>query len=161
SAGVSLTVNAVNHDPIVVNDSATMAEDGGTLTIAALADDSDPDGDPLTIASVSQVAQGSVAISGNGTTIAYTPFANFNGSDVFAYTVVDGRGGQVTGLVTVTVTPVNDPPSVATDAYTTNEDTVLTVAAASGVLSNDSDVDGDTLTVTGNTQPAHGTLTVN
>ena len=137
-----------------------MAEDGGTITVVVLANDGDPDGDPLTIAAVSQAAHGSVAIGGNGTTLQYTPFANFNGSDAFAYTVVDGRGGQATAVVTVTVTPVNDPPTAAADAYATNEDTALTVAAAAGVLANDTDVDGDTLAVTGFTQAAHGTVSV-
>src|SRR5262249_5817766 len=149
---------AVNHDPVAANDSGTMAEDGGTLTLAVLANDSDADGDALTIASVTQAAHGSVAITGNGTA-SYTPFANFNGSDTFAYTVVDGHGGLSTAVVSVTVTAVNDAPVAAADAYTINEDTALTVAAP-GVLANDSDVDGDTPTVAGFTQAAHGAVTL-
>src|SRR5207245_3875946 len=69
------------------------------------------------------------------------------------------RGGAATA--TITVTPVNDAPVAANDdTYTTPEDTQLTVSAP-GVLANDTDVDGDTLSAVLVTGPAHGTLTLN
>ncbi|OOC11734.1 hypothetical protein BM451_20070, partial [Dickeya dadantii] len=77
-------------------------------------------------------------------TLTYTPNANFNGSDTISYTVSDGHGGTATATVAVTITPVNDAPVAANDSATTAEDTPVTV----NVLSNDSDVDGDSLTVT-------------
>ncbi len=70
---------------------------------------------------------------------------NFNGSDSFTYTVSDGTA-TATGTVNVTVNAVNDPPVAANDGpYSTDEDTELTVPAASGVLANDADVDGQHL----------------
>src|SRR5262249_42923098 len=62
--------------------------------------------------------------------------------------------------VTITVTPVNDPPVANNDAYTTAEDTPLTVAAP-GVLANDTDVDGNPLTAILVNGPSNGTLTLN
>jgi len=72
------------------------------------------------------------------------------------YTISDGQGGFATATVTVTVTPVNDQPDAIDDAATTDEDTAVTVA----VLGNDADLDGDTLSVTGVTQGANGTVTI-
>ena len=86
-------------------------------------------------------------------TITYTPALNYNGGDSFTYTISDGHGGSATATVTMTVTPVNDDPSAVNDTLTTAEDTAATV----GVLANDSDLDGDTLSVTTVSVPAHGT----
>jgi len=94
----------------------------------------------------------------------YTPNANFNGTDQFTYVANDGAGGPDSNVatVTITVTPVNDPPTAVGDAYDAVEGTMLSVAAP-GVLANDSDIDGDSLTVT--TTPvvaaANGALTLN
>src|SRR5207302_1838872 len=71
----------------------------------------------------------------------------------------DGTIDSYIPTVTITVTPVNDPPVAANDSYATAEDTPLTVAAP-GVLANDSDVDGDALTAAVVTAPAHGTVTL-
>ncbi len=86
-----------------------------------------------------------------GTSITYTPNANFFGADSFTYTVSDGNGGTATATVSVTVTPVNDPPVANDDAASVIEDSG---ANAINVLANDSilpDV-GETLTITGVTQ---------
>jgi VCBS repeat-containing protein len=83
-----------------------------------------------------------------------------NGSDSFSYTISDGHGGIATGIVSVTITAVDDAPTGSDDAYTTNEDTTLTIAAP-GVLGNDSDVDGNPLTAILVSGPGHGTLTLN
>ncbi|HEY6743515.1 MAG TPA: tandem-95 repeat protein, partial [Lapillicoccus sp.] len=90
----------------------------------------------------------------------YTPAANYNGPDSFIYQASDGHGGLTKATVSLTVTPVNDPPVVTGDSYSTAEDTPLTMPAP-GVLGNDSDPDGDTLSATQVTGPAHGTLTLN
>ncbi|MCB1255536.1 MAG: tandem-95 repeat protein [Microthrixaceae bacterium] len=85
----------------------------------------------------------------------YTPAADFNGTDTFTYTITDGLGASDNGVVTVTVTPVNDAPVAADDTLTAVDSTPATV----NVLANDTDADGDTLTVTANTQGANGTVT--
>ena len=128
--------------PDAVDDTATVAEDSGANAIAVLTNDTDANGDTLTITAVTQGAHGSVA--NNGTSASYTPNANYFGADSFTYTIDDGNGGTDTATVSVTVTNVNDVPVAAGESYSINQDTVLTTAAP-GVLGNDSDIDGDAL----------------
>jgi CshA-type fibril repeat protein len=153
TATVTVTVASINDVPVAVNDSATTNEDA-PVTIPVLANDSDVDGDPLTVTS-SSAGNGTVTINPDGT-ISYTPNANFNGSDTISYTISDGNGGTATATVTVTVNPVNDAPVAVNDSVTTNEDVPVTIP----VLANDSDVDGDPLTVTG-ASAGNGTVTIN
>lgn len=157
TAAVHVTVTNVEDAPDANNDLATIAEDSGANTINVLANDTDADGDSLTITSVTQGAHGSVASSVAALT--YAPASNFFGSDSFTYTISDGHGGTDSATVFVTVTNVNDPPVADVNSYTINQDTILNVAAP-GVLGNDTDVDGDSLTsvLVGNV--AHGTLTL-
>jgi|GEM_PF-265352 len=152
-ATVTITVIAVNDAPVANNDTATTAEDTA-VTVSVLTNDSDLDGDTLTVSAVTQGASGSVAIVAGG--VQYTPNANFSGADSFTYTVSDGNGGTATATVNVTVTPVNDAPMANNDTATTTEDTAVTV----NVLANDSDVDGDTLTVSAVTQGASGSVAI-
>ena len=158
SASVAIIVSPVNDAPVAVDDLATTAEDT-PVVIQVLANDLDIDGDALVIAAITLPGHGSAVLSSNGT-ITYTPAANFNGSDSFSYTVSDGHGGLATAVVTVTVTAVNDAPVAADDSYTTNEDTALNVAAP-GLLGNDHDADGDSLTAILVSSPSSGTLLLN
>ncbi|WP_197275892.1 Ig-like domain-containing protein, partial [Vibrio coralliirubri] len=88
----------------------------------------------------------------------YTPNGDYNGSDTITYTISDGNAGTDTATIAVTVTPVNDGPVANDDtAITTDEDTAVSNI---NVLNNDTDVDGDTLTVTGATAD-NGTVTIN
>jgi len=151
------TCAAANVAPDAVDDNASVAEDSGANVIDVLANDTDANGDTLTITAVTQGAHGSVA--NNGTTVSYTPDANYFGSDSFTYTIDDGNGESDTATVTVTVTNVNDPPVVAGESYTINQDTTLNVVAP-GLLANDSDIDGDTLHAVSYSggATAHGTV---
>src|SRR5205807_620197 len=89
----------------------------------------------------------------------YTPPSGYTGSDSFTYHASDG---SATSSATVTITvnaAVNTPPVATADSYNAIEDTPLVIStAATGVLANDTDVDGDTLTATVATNPTHGTL---
>jgi cysteine-rich repeat protein len=154
TARLTLTVNPVNDPPVAVADAVTLDEDT-SATLDVVANDSDVDGDTLAVASVTQPAHGAAAITGLHQ-VRYTPTPDYNGADSFSYTIDDGHGGQATGEVAVTVSPVNDPPVAAGDAATLDEDTTATIDATA----NDSDVDGDALTVIAVTQPAHGTAAV-
>jgi Bacterial Ig domain len=136
------TCAAANVAPDAVDDNPSVAEDSGANLIDVLANDTDANGDTLTITAVTQGAHGFVV--NNGTSVSYTPDADYFGSDSFTYTIGDGHGETDTATVNVTVTNVNDPPVVAGEAYTVDQDTPLTVAAP-GLLANDSDIDGDTL----------------
>ncbi|AFY58916.1 hypothetical protein Riv7116_6589 [Rivularia sp. PCC 7116] len=132
--------NPTNNIPVVANDSATTNEDTA-VSINVLENDSDADGDDLNIVSVASANNGTTTIVSNE--IVYTPAANFNGVDSFSYEISDGNGGIETATVTVNVAPVNDQPIAENDTATTSEDTQVSI----NVLANDSDVDGDNLTV--------------
>ncbi len=155
TATVTVTVGAVNDAPVAVDDSIGTDEDV-PVTVDVLPNDSDPDGDTLTVTAVTQGTNGSVAIDPVSGNPVYTPNADFNGTDTFTYTIDDGNGGTDTATVTVTVGAVNDAPIATDDAVGTNEDTPVTV----DVLPNDSDPDGDTLTVTAVTQGTNGTVAI-
>jgi uncharacterized repeat protein (TIGR01451 family) len=96
-----ITVTNGNDPPVAVDDSATTDADT-PVTIDVLHNDSDPDGDTLTVASVTQGTHGSV--TNNGDDVTYTPDPGFSGADSFTYTVSDGNGGTDTATVTVTIT---------------------------------------------------------
>ncbi|MBA6392445.1 tandem-95 repeat protein, partial [Colwellia sp. BRX10-3] len=128
--------------------------------------DSDADGDTLTVntAPISNVSNGSLTLNSDGS-FNYIPTLNFNGTDSFTYQVVDGNGGVAQGNVTLTVSAVNDVPVVGNESYSVNEDATLSklVGDVDHLLRNDSDVDGDILTI--NTTPisnvSNGSLTLN
>jgi len=154
---VSITVSNVQDAPDAVDDSPTVAEDSGANTINVLTNDTDPDNDTLTVSAVTQGSHGSV--TNNGTSVSYTPNSNFFGTDTFTYTISDGNGGTDTATVNVTVTNVEDAPDAV-------DDTPAAIAEDSGanvinVLTNDTDVDNDTLTVSAVTQGSHGSVTNN
>jgi hypothetical protein len=156
---VTVDVTAAADAPVAVDDDQTTAEDTA-LTIPAatlLANDSDADGDALTITAVSNAGGGTVALDAG--TITFTPGGNFNGAASFEYTLSDGNGGTDTGKVAVTVTPVNDPPVAMDDNKTTLQDTALTIDPAT-LLANDTDADDDTLSVTAVGNPVQGTVTL-
>jgi VCBS repeat-containing protein len=155
TATVTITVTPVNDAPDAKDDAATTPEDT-PVSINVLANDTDADGDTLSVQSVTQAAHGSVSINADST-VRYTPNANYNGGDAFTYTISDGHGGTDTATVTVTVTPVNDAPVAIGDSYITNEDTILSVPAP-GVLANDSDPEGSALSALLVTSPTHGVL---
>ena len=148
-----MDVTPVNDPPVAVADTATTDEDT-PVTIPVLANDSDVDGDPLTVTSATS-PDGTVVINPDGT-ITFTPNADFNGTATITYTISDGNGGTATATATVDVTPVNDPPVAVNDAATTDEDTPVTIP----VLANDSDPEGDTLTVISASSP-NGTVVIN
>ena len=155
TATVSITVTAINDDPLAVDDAVTTPEDT-SVTVNVLANDTDVDGDTLTVAAVSTPAHGSVVINGDNT-VTYTPDTDYFGPDGFSYTVDDGQGGADTATVTISVTPVNDAPVAGIDATATDEDTPVII----DVLANDDDVDGDPLTVTAVTTATHGSVVIN
>ncbi len=161
-ATATITVNAVNDLPEAVNDEYSTDEDT-PLTIAApgvLGNDTDADGDPLTVSIANQPQHGTVTLNADGSFV-YTPEANFNGVDGFSYMASDGTGSSEVASVTISVNAVNDAPAGVADVYATDEDTALTIDAAAGVLANDTDADGDPLTATLVTGTANGTLTLN
>jgi hypothetical protein len=149
---LTITISPSNTPPVAVADTASTRA-GKAVDINVLANDSDPDGDALTITAVTQGAHGTVTT--NGAFVTYAPAASFAGTDTFSYTISDGKGGTATASVTVTVTLGNHPPVANADTASTPRKTAVTI----NVLANDSDPDGDALTITAVTQGAHGTVT--
>jgi VCBS repeat-containing protein len=153
-ATVTIAVNPVNDAPVAADQSQTTVEDSATaITLAA----TDVDGDALTYTITAAPTNGT--LSGTGANRAYTPPANYNGSDSFVFNVSDGRLSDA-GTVSITLTPVNDAPVAANDAYVTDQLTPVRVQAP-GVLANDADVEGTTLSAVGVSGPASGTLSLN
>jgi hypothetical protein len=149
TATVTITVDPVNDAPLAAEDSAAVAEDSDAVRIEVVDNDSDIEGDSLTVTGSTEAENGDVAC--DETSCSYTPNRDFHGVDTFTYTVSDGVGTAL-GNVTVTVDPVNDPPVAVEDASTTGEDAATTIE----VVGNDRDVDGDSLMVTSGTQPTDG-----
>ncbi|MES2753917.1 MAG: Ig-like domain-containing protein [Pseudomonadota bacterium] len=144
------TITVANPPPVAVNDAATTLAEDTSATIAVLANDSDPDGDPLTVTAASAL-NGTVVRNGNGT-LTYTPNANYNGPDTISYTIADGQGGTANATAAITVTPVNDAPgAVGSLPPRTGVDGG---AASFGTAAGFSDIDGDTLVYTATGLPA-------
>lgn len=145
----------VNLPPIAVDDIATLDEDTSAI-VSVLANDNDPENDPLRVKIKFPPLHGTATVLPDQT-IRYVPAPDFNGADSFTYEIDDGLGGLATSVVRLTIRPVNDMPVATDDAYVTDEDVALVVAAP-GVLANDTDVDGDALAAAVVTGPTHGTL---
>lgn len=144
-----------NTPPVAGNDSVRTNEDTAVL-VSVLANDFDADSDTLVITASTGPAHGTITINPDKT-ISYTPVANYNGTDSFTYTVSDGRGGQSTATVSITVDPVNDNPVAANDQVTA----AYNAPSVINVLANDSDVDGDALSFVNISSAAHGSVIVN
>ena len=120
------------------------------MLIDVLANDTDIEGDALRIVSAS-VSSGAGEVVVNGDVLEYTPAADSTDDATLSYVVSDGQATD-TGSVSVTITPVNDAPAAAADSISTNEDTPATI----DVLANDSDVDGDALSISSATIESGG-----
>ncbi|RMH45258.1 MAG: tandem-95 repeat protein [Deltaproteobacteria bacterium] len=142
---VDVTVTPVADAPAANDDTFAGREDTDQLipVVALLANDSDADGDTLTVTSVANVQHGTASLEDDF--VAFSPAANFVGDATFDYTVSDGDE-TATATVTVRVGGQNDVPVATDDTVSTDEDTAVTISAAT-LLANDSDADGDTLTI--------------
>ena len=155
---------STGHAPVANPDSATAPENGNRIFPASGAGSlvfNDTDADPsdiLRVVAVSTPAHGTATVSSSGA-VTYTPVANYSGPDAFVYTVSDGLL-TASATVTLDVRFGNIAPVANNDFYTVNEDTTLSVAAATGILANDTDVEQNTLSVVLVTLPAHGMLTL-
>ncbi len=140
SGSANLDILPINDAPNAENDVITTEEDTA-VTIDVLVNDSDVEGDALSIQSASvPKEQGMVEVVDGK--LVFTPAENFNGEATISYIVTDGDLTDE-AKVSVTVTPVNDSPVAVDDTVSTQEDTVVTI----DVLPNDSDVDGDKLSI--------------
>ncbi len=152
-----VTVNDINDVPVAANDEALTQEDT-PVSIDVLANDTDSDGDTLTISAAGGASHGTVTIAGDKRSLTYTPAANYNGTDSFTYTATDGDAASQPATVSVTIEEENDPPHAVDDSVTLQEDNDILI----DVLANDTDLDKDTtadevLTIQSVSAPDHGT----
>lgn len=151
-ATVTVNVEPPNRPPIANDDSATTPEDT-PVTINVLANDSDPDGDSLTV-TVGPASNGNAILNADGT-ITFTPASNFSGPAGFSYEIRDPDGATDSAVVTIAVTPVNDCPTAASQSLTVDENSSVNFQLQAA------DSDGPTLTYAVSQPPAHGTIAVN
>jgi hypothetical protein len=148
TARATVTIDCVNDDPIAQPDTAAGTEDEDVVIDAAdlLDNDSDIDLDTLTVDSVDNAEGGSVALDGDQVT--FTPDQDVcgDGAGSFEYTISDGNGGTATAKVTIDLECTNDDPTAGDDTASGTEDEDVVIDAAD-LLTNDDDIDGDTLSV--------------
>ena len=157
SAAQTFTINvtAVNHAPVASNQSVAAVEDTpAPITLMA----NDVESPTLTYSIVVGPSHG--MLTGAAPNVTYTPALNYNGPDSFTFKANDGSLDSNVATVSISVAAVNHVPVAANDVYATNKDTALTVAAP-GVLSNDTDIDGQAITAVLVSGPAHGALALN
>lgn len=147
-----------DNAPPIANPDVTNTPEDTAINIPVLPNDTDADGDPLTVTTATvPPAQGTVVINPDNT-LTFTPAQNFTGIATINYTINDGNGGTDSTTVTVTVTPVNDAPIAVDNSASTPEDQPIVIA----ILTNDSDPEGDPLTVTSATLvDGQGTVVIN
>jgi YD repeat-containing protein len=139
--------------PPTANADAVSTPKNVTLTFNPRTNDTDPNGDTLTITAVGTPSHGAATIVSAGAEIQYVPTTNYAGPDSFSYTISDGNGNIASATISVVV---QGPPVPVTDTISTALNTAKTV----NPLANDTDPNGDSLSVTAKTNGAHGTVTI-
>lgn len=161
TATSGISVNLLNRSPVAVADSPTIPRNR-PFTFDPRTNDTDPGADPLTVASATNGTKGSTTVSGDGFAITYTPVQGSTGADSFTYVLRDVDGGTATGNVNITFSTANSPPTPSLDLVQARANYFSTPVRPEITVdprTNDSDPDGDALTVTGVTQGAKGTVT--
>ena len=150
----SYGINPELQDDVFYGDEDTV------ITGNVLGNDVADSGDTLTVVAdtITTVNGGTVVVNADGS-FSYQGASNFHGTETFSYTVNDNNGGMSTASVTLHVASVNDSPVSVDDIFSGNEDEVI----SGNVLDNDSDVDGDVLSVDAQTITTAngGTVTLN
>ena len=146
----------VTSPPVANADVLTVSEDTPTR-LDVLANDVDAENDPLVITIVDDVVEGLLSLNADGE-IYYEPPLDFVGSDEFSYFVSDRFEDSETVSVTINVEPVNDAPIAVADGYFVLPAETLVVSSEGGILVNDVDIDGPSLTASLVTPPSSGVL---
>lgn len=169
SHAVENTASPTNNlPPVAANDSfVTDQTTSYTKSFDPRTNDTDPNNDALVITAKTNGSLGSVAIGGDGTSLTYTftgtpPSAGNSVSDSFSYTISDGNGGTSSATVTATISntssPPNSPPVATNDTIAVDDST--TYIRTFDPRTNDSDPNGDLLTVSGKTNGAQGVVAI-
>ncbi|MFH1724798.1 MAG: PKD domain-containing protein [Elusimicrobiota bacterium] len=151
-----VTEDIPNERPVAVADSTSTLEDV-PFPIFVLANDFDPEGDPLVVAEHTQASHGTLQLSLGATVVFYTPDEDFYGSDSFTYRASDSDLVSTnTVTVSITIEAVNDAPVAVADSATTAEDTAVSI----DVLANDSDIDSPELSIAEVSDPPNGSASL-
>ena len=161
SEPTAVTINVTPvYDPVRAIGESYQSLPSEVLSIDAangiLANDLNPDNADLSVELVDNVANGNLSLSGDGS-FSYDP-QGFAGETSFSYRINDGT--NLSSLATTTLV-LNTPPTITNDSYEVTEDVAANIAVAQGVLANDQDSDGDTLTATLVNSTSNGSLTLN
>ena len=151
----ALSGDSDKNRPPVANDDSATTDYEKSVVIDVLKNDSDADGDTLTIKSLGKPSHGTAEVESGK--VKYTPAKGYSGKDSFKYTVSDGKGGEAEAVVTITVNKSseeekNHPPVAKGDFVKTDFETKVLI----DVLKNDSDVDGDSIVLDSISQPKNG-----
>lgn len=149
--------NPGNNAPNAVNDPFSVSEDAGAVVINVLNNDNDPDGDPLTVSIVANAKHGTSTT--NGTTVTYTPAADFNGKDTIVYRACDNKVPSLcdTALIIINVIGTSDGPVAVNDSLYVRPQ----IPGQVNITANDYHPDGLPFTVDFYELPKHGTATTN
>jgi len=153
TALVTITVTAVNNPP-VANDDTLWAQISTARTFDPRANDTDADGNTLTITAKTNGAHGTVSFT--GTSVTYTPTTGYSGADTFTYTISDGAGGTDTATVLVNVIT-----NTAPDAVNDSRNVAVSTPSTFDPRANDTDAENQSLTITAKTNPSHGAVVIN
>ena len=143
-----------NNAPVAVADVLTVEEDATVSSKDVIANDTDVDGDTLSLIAVSTAGTGTLGMNGDGVSIDYTPAAGFSGTEVITYTVSDGTLKDA-GTLTVTVNAVDNAPVATSQEVTAQEQTDLTITVTGTAKNN------NTLTYKITSLPQNGILSEN
>ncbi|KRA31023.1 MULTISPECIES: ELWxxDGT repeat protein [unclassified Nocardioides] len=158
---VTCVPEVVDQNPAAVDDAAIVVQDVTAKQINVLDNDTDADGGPMVVESVTQSTNGAVAITGSGSALTYTPNRGYcndaEAPDTFTYTLNGGSTATVTVKVICGTLTVDKAPVAVDDAATIPQDAEATQI---GVLANDTDADGGLMLVESVTQPAHGVVAI-
>ena len=161
SGTVTVVINVRENNAPTTATEAFSVDMNGTLNVDAdsgvLANDSDGDGDELSATLLSGPYHGTLQLNEDGS-FTYTPVSDYSGADLFTYAATDGLLESESTTVSLTVVDSNATPEAYGDLYWVETDGTLAPSAAIGVIANDSDADGDLLTASLVSLPAHGTV---
>lgn len=151
-AVITIIVKGVNDDPMAIDDEYKTNEDTNLKISDFMANDMDVDKDLFHLTGHTKPSYGSIAY--NGKSLVYTPEKDFNGKDYFYYTISDTKRNTSKARITVIVTAQNDEPITKSDGpFKTEVSKPIYITSA---MDNDSDVDGDELSISTYTRPING-----
>ena len=154
----------LNQNTPLVQDDIYSGQENQPLVVTVpglLANDMDPDGDPIATSLTRFPQHGTLETFNPDGSFTYAPNPDFNGTDTFAYRIADAHQESTQATVTLQISAMNDAPKAIDGFYDLVPGSPLSVSAPSGILDNGSDIDGDPLNVFLDQGPKRGTLTLN